>query len=247
MTEKSVAIVTGASGGIGKALSEYFASQGYFVVLLAQNEHALAELATSIQSEGGVADYMYLDVSSSSQVAACINKIMTRYQRIDVLFNNAGILKHGTSELSSEEVDRLLKINLNGAIYVAQAVAQHMKKQGHGYIFNLSSIGGKVATSFGGVYSASKFGLVGFGDALAQEMAAYNVKVTNICPSMVATEMTQGRKFEPEQMLQSSDIVKTIDYLLSLSPNALPREIVIDCLPVVKMLAQEVKKIFGLV
>jgi 3-oxoacyl-[acyl-carrier protein] reductase len=88
--------------------------------------------------------------------------------------------------------------------------------------------------SFSGAYAASKFGLCGYSEALTKEMSLYDVKVTNICPSMIATEMAKGRKFQLEQMIQLSDLTKTVDYLLSLSKNAIPTEILISCLPLIK-------------
>jgi 3-oxoacyl-[acyl-carrier protein] reductase len=163
-----------------------------------------------------------------------------------LLFNNAGILTHGTSDVADDDIDKTLQINLHGAIYVAKYVAAQMKKQRSGYIMNLSSIGGKVAASFAGVYAASKFGLSGFSEALTKELSSYNIKVTNICPSMVATDMTEGRKFKLEEMIQSSDIVKTVDYLLSLSKNALPAEIVIGCMAFIEKLTHFTRKAYEL-
>lgn len=125
-------------------------------------------------------------------------------------------------------MDDVLKTNLNGAIYVAKNVANHMKKQKSGYIINMSSIGGKTAASFAGIYAASKFGLVGYSEALMKEMSQYNVKVTTICPGMIATDMvTKNRSFPAEKMIQVNDIVKTLDYLLYLSDSSLPAEIII--------------------
>lgn len=242
---KKIALITGASRGIGKAISEHLAKTGYFVILLARNEKALEEITNQINHGDGKAVYFPIDVSNSNQVRLCIEKVITEYGHIDLLFNNAGILKQGTTDLSDEEIDELIKINLNGAIYIAKYVASQMKKQKYGYIFNLSSLGGKIAASFAGVYAASKFGLSGFSEALSKEMSLYGVKVTNICPAMIATEMTRGRKFKADQMLQVNDITKTLDYLLSLSKNAIPTEIIINCFPFVERLTEATYKAYG--
>jgi short-subunit dehydrogenase len=162
------------------------------------------------------------------------------------LFNGAGILKHGTSDLPAAEIDELLKINLNGAIYTASYVAAQMRKQRSGYIINVASIGGKIAQSFSGVYASSKFGIVGFSEALSKEMAEFDVKVTCLCPGQVATEMTRERDFSQDDMIQVGDINKTIGYLLSLSKNAIPFEITINCLPFVKKMAQVMHEVYGL-
>ena len=235
---KKIAVVTGASKGIGKSVAQYLADAGYHVVLIARNAELLQQVNDSIISNGGACSYYAIDVSHAVDVETCMQNIVTQHGHIDLVFNNAAILKKGTAEVSVADIDELLRINLNGAIYVAKYAAAHMKQQGDGYIINLSSIGGKVAQSFSGIYSASKFGLLGFSEALSKEMSFYNVKVTSICPSMVATDMTAGRKFKSEDMIRPEDINKTVGYLLSLSNNAMPLEIVIHCVPFVKQIAE---------
>ncbi len=244
--DKKIAIVTGASQGIGKSVAEYLASSGYFVILLARNEAKLQQVANAITTNGGQCAYYSLDVANAVQVQSCIEKIIQEHGQIDVLFNNAGIWKQGTSDLSVAEIDTMLKTNLNGAIYVASSVAQQMKKQRNGYIINLSSIAGKIAQSFSGVYSASKFGLSGFSESLSKEMSLYGVKVTNICPGMVATDMSEDRSFKSEWMIDVTDINKTVGYLLSLSKNAVPVEIVITGLPFIEKTTQGINAVYGI-
>lgn len=243
MAEKT-AIVTGASRGLGKEIALHLASSGYFVILIARNKKSLESACKKIHDCGGKASFISIDVSNSSQVQACIEQIVNEHGHINLLFNNAAILKRGTTDLPDDEIEELLKINLNGAIYIAKYVATQMKKQRDGYIINVSSLGGKVAASFAGVYAASKFGLSGFSEALTKEMSLYGVKVTNICPSMIATEMAKGRKFEADQMIQPKDITKTIDYLLSLSKNAIPTEILISCLPLIEKTTESLFQLY---
>ncbi len=234
-TSQKIAIITGASRGLGKELAIHLARNlHYKVILIARDEILLEKICKNIILEGGEAVYYAIDVSIASEVENCINKIIEQYRKIDLLINNAAILKRGTIDLSDQEIEELININLNGAIYVAKYTALQMKKYKSGYIINISSLGGKVAASFSGVYAASKFGLSGYSEALTKEMSLYGVKVTSICPSMIATEMAKGRKFPLEQMIQLTDIVKTVDYLLSLSKTAIPTEIVISCLPLIK-------------
>lgn len=232
--KKKVAVITGASKGIGKALALHLASLNYKVILLARNELALKDACERIRENNGDADYYTLDVSKQQNVEVCIKSIIDKNHSIDLLINNAAILKRGTTDISDSDIEAMISINLTGALFVAKQVSLHMKQQRNGYIINLSSLGGKTAMPFSGVYAASKFGLSGFSEALTKEMSLYDVKVTAICPSMVATEMAVGRKFENEQMIQMSDIIKTIDYLLSLSHNAIPHEILISCMPLIK-------------
>lgn len=229
---KKIAMITGASKGIGKSMAMHLAKKGYLTVLLARNESQLKAVCSDISAQGGAAVYYCVDISNVDKVKSCIQDVISKYHQIDLLFNNAGIVKFGTSTLSDSEINELLKINLNGSIYVAKYVAKQMKKQRNGYIVNLSSLSGKVAFSFVGIYTASKFGLSGFSESLAQEMSLYGVKVTNICPGMIATDMTKDIAFvNPEQMIETSDICKTVDYLLSLSNNAIPLEVAIHCAP----------------
>jgi short-subunit dehydrogenase len=243
MSEK-IAMITGASQGVGKALAMHLAKTGYFVVLLARDKDKLEQVFNKILSEGGRCVFHSLDVANSVLVQSLISDIINKYGRIDLLINNAAILKRGTTEIADDEIDELLRINLNGAIYVAKYVAAQMKKQKDGYIINISSLGGKIAASFSGVYAASKFGLCGFSEALTKEMSMYGVKVTNICPSMIATEMAYGRKFRLDQMIQLSDIIKTVNYLLSLSKNAIPTEILISCLPLIEKTTESMLKMY---
>jgi 3-oxoacyl-[acyl-carrier protein] reductase len=243
MREK-IAVITGASRGVGKELAIHLATSKYFVILLARDEKSLEQVCKEIHSTGGKATFFSVDVSSASHVQSCINQIIAEHGYIDLLLNNAAILKRGTTDLADEEIEELLKINLNGAIYVAKYVASQMKKQRDGYIINVSSLGGKVAASFAGIYAASKFGLSGFSEALTKEMSLYGVKVTNICPSMIATEMASGRKFKLDEMIQLKDITKTVDYLLSLSKNAIPTEILISCLPLIEKTTESLYKMY---
>lgn len=243
--KKKIALVTGASSGIGKSVAIFLAKNGYFVILLARSEEKLKAVKAQIQKTKNSAIHYPVDVSNSLEVQSCINNIISKYGRIDLLFNNAGIVQRGTTTLSDNEIDEMLKINLNGAVYVAKYIAEQMKKQKSGYIINMSSMGGKTAASFAGIYAASKFGLSGYSEALAKEMANYNVKVTNLCPHITATEMTAKRMIKPEEMIQTDDICKTILYLLNLSVNAVPLEVAIHCMTFIKKEALASSKMFG--
>lgn len=238
-----VALITGASRGMGKVISEHLARNGYFAILVARNEELLKHNCQQVISEGGNAAYYVVDITDLNQIKSCIESVVKDYQRIDLLINNAGITKVGTTEIADDDIEYVLKLNLNGAVFFAKYAALQMKQQGEGYIINLSSLAGKVSSLTLGAYNASKFGLNGFGGALAKEMSGYGVKVTSICPAMVATEMTAGFRFKVEWMIQISDICHTIDYLLKLSPNAIPEEIVINCTTFLNKMAKAEEEI----
>lgn len=235
-----IAIITGASRGIGKAVAEFLATKNYFVILIARSQQLLEENCKQIISSGGKANYYVVDIADVTQIKNCVKNIIDSYQKIDLLFNNAGVSFIGTTEIADEQIIETLEINLKGALFFAKYVALQMKKQRSGYIINLSSLSGKITSPNLGVYSASKFGLNGFSESLSKEMAAYDVKVSTICPGMVANEMTQRFNFDQKLMIQTSDICQTVDYLLNLGSTALPIEISINCAPLMaKMTAAE--------
>src|SRR3990167_9365582 len=159
---KKIAIITGASAGIGKAIAIDLAGQNYHVVLIGRSIERLKSVKNEIENAAGNASYYSIDVSNAEDVAKCINDVIKVFGHIDVLFNNAGILKLGTTNISSNEINEIMQINFLGAIYVANAVASFMKKQRFGYIINISSMSGKRALPVNGIYSASKYGVVGY-------------------------------------------------------------------------------------
>ena len=214
------------------------------MILIARNKGELENVTNEITKSNGSATYVVVDVSDSIQDKKVIEEIIKQYGKIDLLFNNAAILKRGTTDIADEDIQKLIDINLNGAIFVAKHVAAQMKNQRSGYIMNMSSLGGKFAMPFSGIYAASKFGLSGFSEALAKEMSVYGVKVTNICPSMVATGMAVGRKFALDQMIQLQDICNTVDYLLNLSKNAIPTEILLSCLPLIAKMTELTEEMY---
>lgn len=226
---KKIAIVTGASNGIGKAVAKDLANQHYHVILIARSEDKLKAVQNDIIANQGEASYYVLNVADGTAVKNVIADIAKKFGRIDVLFNNAGIYRLGTSDLSFEEMNEVIQINLLGAMYVANAVAAYMKSQKSGYILNVSSLAGKRGVPTSGVYCASKFGLVGYNEALFKELLPYGVIVTAICPSTVATDMTKTMALNQSLMITVDDIVKTVNYLLGLSATAAVPEVLISC------------------
>lgn len=228
------AIITGASRGIGKEVAFALAEEGYRVCLLARSKEKLRLAAQEITQKYHLSDnkkplYYDIDVTNSDAVNHAIKDFISQTQHIDVVFNNAGIFLGGTSDTNPDDFQAMLNTNLTGAFNIIHAVTPYLKKAKTGYIFNLASIAGKSAESMCGAYSASKFGLVGLSDALRKELLQYGIKVTAICPSVVATDMTAGMDLPDDQKIQKSDIAKTILYLLKLSPSTSISEIVIEC------------------
>jgi 3-oxoacyl-[acyl-carrier protein] reductase len=230
MHNNKLAIVTGASRGIGKAAAINFARLGYDVALLAKNKSLLQKLSTELTNTYNVKTGVFnVDVSDKEEVNACISHILQHHSRIDIVFNNAGVLATGLLDIDDKDIIKQIETNLLGAYYVLKAVVPQMKQQRFGYIFNVASRSGKVAIPKFGAYSATKYALVGINEALYAEMMPYNVKVTALCPSVVDTDLSKDFNIPNEEKIQVDDIVNTVNYLLTLSPSAWIKELDIEC------------------
>lgn len=194
LTNKTVAI-TGASQGIGKAISEVFHEAGANVILLSRNESKLKAVEAGFPPKVGPptaekpARYYILDVSKPENV----EKVFREIGHIDILINNAGI--YFTSSVIDMDIKKwkeLLAINLDGVMYCSKAALPAMIKNKSGRIINISSISGKTGEAFSSAYNASKFGLIGFTQALSQEIAKYNVTCNSICPGWTETQMAEN-------------------------------------------------------
>lgn len=227
-----VAIITGASKGIGREVAIYFGSNKYDLLLIARTKSELLSLKQEINSKNISCDIHILavDMTNFALLSIGVENFLKEKNRIDVLFNNAGYAERGTSSIIREELLNMINTNLIAAIDMITLVVPYMKNQRSGWIINLGSRSGKIARPVLGGYSASKFGLLGFNEALYKELVDYNIKVTAICPGYVATRMTNNIKAIPkDEMVQTKDIVKTIDYLMSLSKHVIVKEIMIEC------------------
>ena len=228
---KKVAIVTGASRGVGKEVAYELATEGYHVVLVARSKEKLEEVKKHIIEEGGSAEAFSCDVKEEKDVYSLVGEVFKKHKRVDLLFNNAGIYVPGTSDVKLEKLRDVININLLGSIYMSNAVADIMKKQQFGYIMIVSSVAGKSAKGPIGAYASSKFGLVGYGEALFQEMLSYNVKVTTLCPGTINTDMIlqifDASRLHLEELIQPSDIALAVKCLLQFGQNVAIPEFVI--------------------
>ncbi len=227
----NVAIVTGASRGIGLAIATELAGLGYSLGIVARTKPDIERAAESIRKqypEVMVIDEAF-DVVDGASTKNFVRRVSEELGTVSVLVNNAGDYKTGTSLMPTEETQRMMDVNFLAATRFVQAVLPSMKKSGRGYIFNIASMCGVQAFSDVGNYCASKYALVGYSSSLAQELAATGIKVTAVCPSWVNTRQAEGAPIEPEEMIQTNDIALTIRYLLTLGMSASIREIVIHC------------------
>jgi len=183
-----IAIITGASSGIGEATAKRLARDGMCVTLAARRSEELERVAQKIQASGGQALAVSTDVRDRAAIQRMVDATLGQWGRVDVLVNNAGA--GYSSRVVDLDPDRLrdqIGVNLIGVIECAQAVLPAMLKRKSGHIVNIASIAGLVATPGSSTYAATKFGVVGFSDALRREVQRSGVHVTAFCPGFVAT------------------------------------------------------------
>ncbi len=191
--KKPLALVTGASRGIGAAISKRLAQDGFHVVLNYASQEARAkELLQEIESQGGSATLCPFDVSQSTQVDEKLEWITQHLGPLSVLVNNAGItLDTLLLRLKNEELDRVLSIDLKGAIYCTRAAIRPMMKAKQGSIIQIASVIAEMGNAGQSAYAAAKAGLIGFSKSMAQELASRQIRVNVISPGFIQTEMTQ--------------------------------------------------------
>ncbi len=186
-----VVIVTGASGGIGRAAAIRLAQEGMRLTLAARRKDVLDVVAEEVRARGGTALPLKTDITQRSEIQSMLQATLETWGRVDVLINNAGIEKDQPfATLDPELIQQEIATNLVGSIDCAQLALQVMLKQGSGHIINIASLGGLVAIPRSVIYSTTKFGLVGFSDALRRFARPYGVQVTTFCPGYVATDLT---------------------------------------------------------
>ena len=185
-----VVLITGASSGFGAAAAKLFAQEGCKVVLAARRIERLEEMAKEIHTGGGDALPLSVDVTQHAQIDAMVSSAVKRYGRIDILFNNAGFGRLDWFEALDpvKDIQAQIAVDLLGVIWTARAVLPQMYRQRSGHIINMSSMSGWAAPPLYTVYSAAKFGVRGFTEALRREASPFGVKVSAIYPGGAATE-----------------------------------------------------------
>jgi len=222
-----IAIVTGASSGIGEETALQLSRLGAKVVLAARREDRLKALQSKIQAADGVADIVVTDVTVRSQVEALVTRTMELHGKVDILVNNAGLMPLSMMKnLHIDEWERMIDVNLKGALYAIGAVLKPMMEQKSGHIINVSSVAGRRLFPGGAVYCGTKFGLRAISEGLRSELSpTMGIRVTTIEPGAVATELLHTitdndvlkhfERMKGMKPLESIDIANSIVYALS--------------------------------
>jgi NADP-dependent 3-hydroxy acid dehydrogenase YdfG len=228
----TVALVTGASSGIGEATALALTAQGADVAIAARRRERLDELAGRIADAGGRAHVIEADVAIQEQATACIEETVSALGRLDTLINNAGVMLLGPIENAPvEEWERMLAVNIQGLLYCAHAALPHLLHAAQegprrvADLVNISSVAGRVARLGSGVYNMTKFGVGAFSESLRQEVTQRHVRVSLVEPGAVATELSSHNRPEIREMisqtfadvdrLQSEDIADAIAYIVT--------------------------------
>ena len=204
--EGKVAIVTGASRGIGREIALLFAREGAKLTLTARSEEPLRALAAEITKSGGHEPLCFpLDVKDSSKVDEMTDKTLDKFGRVDILVNNAGLTRDGLLlRMSDEDWDEVLNTNLRGAFFCLRAVAKPMMRQRSGRIINMASVIGLIGNAGQANYAASKAGLVALTKSAAKELGSRNILINAIAPGFIDTEMTQALGEEVKKTILKS-------------------------------------------
>jgi 3-oxoacyl-[acyl-carrier protein] reductase len=221
-----VVIITGSGSGIGKETALLFAREGAKLVVADVNDKAGEETAEEIRKNGGDAFYTHLDVSNREQVKQVVKDTISKYGRIDVLINNAGIIQDAlVVKMTEEQWDRVININLKGPFNCIQGVVEQMITQGSGVIINISSI----VALYGNVgqtnYAATKSGLIGITKTLAKELGRKGIRVNAVAPGFIYTPMTASipenildmmkEKTPLKRLGKTEDVANTLLFLSS--------------------------------
>ena len=239
MIKGKVAIVTGASSGIGRATALALAKAGAKVAIGARRIDKLEELEKEISNNGGESFSQKLDVTKKSDCDSFVKSVLEKWGSVDILVNNAGLMPLSfIKNLKVDEWDQMIDVNIKGVLYCIAAVISHMKEKKSGHIINISSVAGRIVFPSGSVYCATKHAVTAISEGLRQEFSArQNIRVTCIEPGVVSTELTNTitdeslKSFVDDtkklQNLQADDIANAILYAVESPSHVNVNEILI--------------------
>ena len=204
LTDK-VAIVTGASRGIGEAIAKQLSSCGAKIILIARNSDQLVAVKETIISNGGIAESIAGDVSNLNSISEIVTNTIDKWGRIDILVNNAGIARDNIiMRMKENDWDSVMNINLKGCFNGIKSVARPMIKNKAGRIINITSVIGQIGNAGQSNYAASKAGIMGLTKSMAKELGSRNITVNAVAPGYITTDMTNELNDEVKEQLKSS-------------------------------------------
>ncbi|AVO01094.1 MULTISPECIES: SDR family oxidoreductase [Staphylococcus] len=219
MTElnKKVAVITGASSGIGKGIALKLSNEGATVVLVARDEKKLDQVSTELR-KAGAKNYEIIsaDVTNREDIDRAVQQAVEEFGKVDILVNSAGQMK--SSAITEGEVqawDDMIDVNLKGTLYAINAVMPHFQQQQSGHIVNIASISGFEVTKSSALYSATKAAVHAITQGLEKELAKTGIRSTSISPGMVDTAMTSDTDWGSRKMLEPKDIANAVVYALT--------------------------------
>ncbi len=215
-------VITGGSDGLGKSLAKYLTKDNN-VIILATNEDKLKEVASNNNCK-----YKVCDVSNYSVVERTINEIAKEFEQIDVLINNAGLwIQEELDVNNSERIESVIRVNLLGTINVSKAVIPFMKKQKDGLIININSQAGINHKAERVVYNASKWGVTGFSKSLQDEVAKYGIRVTDVMPGMMITDMFNKMNITKNMAngLDTKEVCRLVQFIIDTPSNVMVPEV----------------------
>jgi NAD(P)-dependent dehydrogenase (short-subunit alcohol dehydrogenase family) len=223
-----VALVTGASRGIGLAIARSLAGMGARVGLCARDPKRLADAASELQREGGGVLSIPADVRRADEIASLVRQIEQSLGPIDILVNNAGIGYFGPIQEASEaNWDAVLDTNLKAVFLLTKAVTPGMIVRRSGDVINIASLAGKNSFTGGGIYCASKWGLLGLTQCMAEDLRPYGIRVCAVCPGSVATDFSPHTGRDTSKMLQPEDVAHAVETILTQTPQSFISEVVL--------------------
>ncbi len=224
------AIITGATKGIGRAIAEALATEGYDVAVCSRHEKDLEAMKQDfgLRFPRTTLIYQVVDVSHKSEIFAFAQFIENEWGRVDILINNAGVFLPGAIHTEDDEaLETMIQTNLYSAYHLTKKILPLMLSQNKGYIFNMCSVASEKAYSNGGSYSISKFALLGFSKNLREELKPKGIKVTSILPGATWSDSWAGFEGPEERLMQARDIAEVVLAALRMSASAVIEDIVI--------------------
>src|SRR5579863_442408 len=222
------ALVTGGSRGIGLAIAHTLGELGANVSICARDAHRLERAVSELKARGISTLGIHADVTLAADVELLVQKTQTSLGPIEILINNAGTGYFGPVQAATEAVwDSVLDTNLKGVFLLSKAVAKGMIERRGGHIINIASLAGKNAFAGGAIYCASKWGLLGMTECMAEDLRAYGIRVSAICPGTVATDFSPHAGKDPSKMLQPDDIAHVVEMIVTQAPQSFISEVLL--------------------